>query len=269
MIQIIAGVLTFLLVFVTLNRYGEKLTIKKMALTAILLGLALVMTLFSLNLFFFGGQVVIRFSQLVLIILGASLGPVYGLIGGFGFDVLNLLINPLGAFYLGFTVNNLLVAFLPALVFRYFRKRSQRSAFNFMLFAGFTYTIYIIGVLLLFLSQKSLADLIDMVTYKMIISIISVSIVILLGLLLISYLGKVKSSKLYNLDKALLLLISSAILIEFIIQGILTPIWLYDMAKTPILLSMQIRALKGGLMAFINTFVGYPVYKIITNRIIK
>ncbi len=269
MIQIIAGVFTGILLLFTFSKYQEKLTIKKMALTAILLGLSLVMTMFSINLFLFGGQVVVRFSQLVLIILGATLGPIYGVIGGFGFDILNLLINPLGSFYMGFTLNNLLVALIPALIFRYFKDKSQTTTFNFMIFTAISYTIYIIVVLLLFLSQKSLSELIDLITYKMIISIIVVSIIILFVILLISYFAKVKSSKLYNLDQHLLLLISVTILIEFIIQGFLTPLWLYDMAKTPILLSMQIRAIKGGLMAFVNTFVGYPVYKIIVKRIIK
>lgn len=263
MIQIISLTLTLILVGYILKRYPETLTVKKMALSAMLLGLALVMTLYSIKLFFLGGQVVIRFSQPVLILVGASLGPIYGIIAGLGFDILNLLVNPLGVFYVGFTLNNLLVGLIPAIVFKYFEDKSKEKHFQFMIFTIVSYMIYIIVVLILFLSQKSIFDLIDLNTFKGIIGIIVLSIFVLFIVFFVTYLAKSNKSKVFELDNKLLLLISSAVLIEFIIQGILTPIWLYDMAKTPILISMQIRAIKGGLMAFINTFVGYPVYKLL------
>ena len=109
MIQISSVIFTVLLLAGVFYKYKEKLSLKKMALTGIFLSLALVMTLFSLNLMFFGGQVVVRFSQLALIVLAAALGPVYGLMGSIGFDVLNLIINPLGSFYFGFTLSNIMV----------------------------------------------------------------------------------------------------------------------------------------------------------------
>ena len=78
-----------------------------------------------------------------------------------------------------------------------------------------------------------------------------------------------KKVKIINIPQSLILLIISAVLVELIVKGFFTPLWLYDMAKTPILVAMQIRAIKGGVMVFINSFVGYAVYETILKRLAK
>ncbi len=122
MIQISSIIFTIILVALVLYRNKEEFTAKKLTITAIFLSLALVMTMFAINIMVFGGQVVIRFSQLSLIVLAASLGPVYGLMGSIGFDVANLMLNPLGSFYFGFTLSNIMVSLIPALIFNGYRR---------------------------------------------------------------------------------------------------------------------------------------------------
>lgn len=269
MIQIITVFAIMLTVFLVIRNNKERLTIKKMTLTAILLSLSLVLTMFSLNLFFLGGQVVIRFSQLVLILLGASLGPVYAIIAGLGFDVLNLLINPLGAPYIGFSLNNIWVGLFAALIFKYFTNKSRKFKFTLMMSTALAYTLYILVVLVLFISQKDVFEIIDSVTYGGIkkAMLLSLVILILIGSLFL-YFNRKKDAK-FILPDSLMLLITSAILVEFVVQGFFTPIWLYDLAKTPILLSMQIRAIKGWLMVFLNSFIGYSIYKSVLVKISK
>lgn len=269
MIQIIAFLAIILTVAFVIKRYSKKITIKEMSLTAILLTIALLLTLFSINTFFLGGQVVIRFSQLALILLGASLGPIYATIAGLGFDILNLLIFPLGAPYIGFTLNNIWVGLFAALVFKFFKDKENKTVFKAMLFTVSLYATYIIVVLLLFISQKSLLQLVDELTFNAIKNIVFATILVLLivaGIFL--FVKRQKKTKI-KLSKDLMMIIISATLVEFIVQGFFTPIWLYDLAKTPILISMQIRALKGGLMVFLNSFVGYAVYKVIIKRLVK
>lgn len=269
MIQVIALIAVVITVGFVLKRYPEKVTTKKMALTAILLSVSLLMTLFSVNLFFLGGQVVIRFSQLILILLGAALGPLYAIIAGFGFDILNLLVNPLGAPYVGFTLNNLWVGLFAALVFIKLKDKTHNFKLKALITTVLAYTIYIITVLTLFITQKNLMDLIDSITFNMIKGALLITLVIGLMILLFFILSKNKNFKLLKLSDNLIMIIISAILIEFIVQGFFTPIWLYDMAKTPILISMQVRAIKGWLMVFINSFIGYAVYESIIKRLVK
>lgn len=269
MIQIVAIIAIILTIAYVLIRHPEKLTIKKMALTAILLSVSLLMTLFSFNTFFLGGQVVIRFSQLVLILLGAALGPIYAVIAGVGFDILNLLIFPLGAPYIGFTLNNIWVGLFAALTFKWLKEKSYKTKLKTLIFTALLYLIYIVIVLTLFITQKNLVQLIDSITFSAIKTVMIFSIliaVIFVGGLIIS---KYSNLKKISLSQDLMMLMISAILVEFVIQGFFTPIWLYDLAKTPILLSMQIRALKGGLIVFINSFVGIAVYKTILKRLAK
>lgn len=269
MIQIIILVAIILTVFLVIRNNREKLTIKKMTLTAILLSLSLVLTMFSINLFFLGGQVVIRFSQLVLILLGASLGPVYAVIAGLGFDVLNLLINPLGAPYIGFTLNNIWVGLFPALIFKYFKDKSKNFKFKLMTSTAVAYTVYILAVLFLFINQTGINNHIDNTNYKTIQQAILLSVLILIVITSIVIFYKRKQSAKFKLPESLMLLITSAILVEFVVQGFFTPIWLYDLANTPIFVSMQIRAIKGWLMVFLNSFIGYSIYSSILVKISK
>ncbi len=269
MIQLIAIIAIILTVAFVLKRYPEKLTIKKMSLTAILLSVSLLMTLFSFNTFFLGGQVVIRFSQLVLILLGASLGPIYAIIAGVGFDILNLLIFPLGAPYIGFTLNNIWVGLFAALTFKLLKEKSYKTKLKTLLITGFAYIIYIVVILTLFITQKNLMQLIDSITFSAIKSVITVSLLIVAIFLSGLVLSKFTNIKRFDLSEDLMMIMISAIMVEFIVQGFFTPIWLYDLAKTPILLSMQIRAIKGGLMVFINSFVGIAVYKTILKRLAR
>lgn len=263
MIQISSVLFTIVLVAFILAKYKEELTLKKIALTGLFLALALVMTLFAINLFFFGGQVVVRFSQMSLIVLAAALGPIYGLMGSIGFDVVNLMINPLGSYYFGFTLSNIMVTVIPALVFKGLKKRSSKVNFSILVFTSLLYILYIIGVMMLAIVKVDIAD----VSAKQI--AINGLIFVLMFLLVFVISSMVVKKKQIVLNNDLLMFIISAILVEFIVQGFLTPLWLYDVAKTPIILSMQIRALKGIVMVFINTFVGYPIYRIVKDRIMS
>lgn len=269
MYQIFALIGIILTLAFILKKHPEKITIKKMAITAILLSVALLMTLFSLNLFLFGGQVVIRFSQLVLILLGAALGPIYAVIAGFGFDVLNLIINPLGTPYLGFTLNNIWVGLFAALVFKYLSNKKHKTQLSALFGVIIAYAAYVIVVLTLFVTNQDLKALIDSFAFNMIKSTLILSFIIITTFTSLVFLFKKQKFDLVSMPQPLILLIISSVLVEFFIQGFLTPLWLYDMAKTPILLSMQIRAVKGGLMVFINSFVGYAVYETIISKVVN
>lgn len=269
MIQAIALIAVIITVGFVLKIYPEKITIKKMAITSILLSVSLLMTLFSLNLFFLGGQVVVRFSQLVLILLGATLGPIYAVIAGFGFDILNLLVNPLGAPYIGFTLNNIWVGLFASLTFKMLKDKNHKLKVSSLVSVVLLYASYIVIVLTLFITRKNLTDLIDTITFDIIKSTLIFTVVIVTVFIIFIMISRHKKFKLKEMPDTLILLIIASVLVEFIVQGFFTPLWLYDMAKTPILLSMQIRAIKGGLMVFINSFVGYAIYETIIKRIAK
>ena len=263
MIQIISIIFTAILVGVVLYRNKEEFTARKLAITGIFLSLALIMTMFAMNIMIFGGQVVIRFSQVSLIVLAAALGPVYGLMGSIGFDVSNLMLNPLGSFYFGFTLSNIMVSIIPALIFKWRQDKKSKTNFSLLILTALSYIIYIMLVLLL--SFVSI-DTIDVSAKQM-----SLNVLIFMLVFLVIFIGSmwyIKKKEII-LNNDLILFIISAILVEFIVQGFLTPLWLYDVAKTPIILSMQIRAIKGIVMVVINTFVGYPIYRIVKDRFLS
>lgn len=263
MIQIITALVIILIVggVIVLNR--EKISILKLTLASIFLAIAVIVSYFSVPMMFVGSQVVIRFSQLILMVLGGALGPLYALIGGIGYDVLNLLTRPLGSYYVGFTLNNILVTLIPALMFKYFRKRNEKVTFSLLTLVSLTYLVYIVTVLLLFLNVGSVDNLDASNLAKNGLIFMAVFIAVVLIALFVIKMKKIE------LKNDWMILVISAILVEFLIQGFLTPLWLSDMSQTPILISMQIRALKGIPMIAINTFLGYPLYKLVSKNLSK
>lgn len=263
MIQIISIGVIVLIAGAILIRNKEEISIFKIILTGLFLAIALIISMFSVPIVFVGSQVVVRFSQMVLIVLGAALGPVYGLVGGIGYDVLNLLLKPLGSYYVGFSLNNILVTAIPAFIFMRLKKKSPKFNVGVLSFVSLSYLVYIITVLLLFLNVSSVSDLnATALAQKGLIFLIVFLIVTVIAFIVIKKKG-------ITLDNDFILLMISTILVEFIIQGFLTPLWLSDMAKTPILISMQIRAIKGIPMVFINTFLGYPILKLVRRFLSK
>ncbi len=263
MIQIVSILFTVVLIAFILHKYSEPLSLRKMTLTGIFLSIALVLTMYSINLMIFGGQVVVRFSQLALIILGASLGPVYGLVGSLGFDILNLMIFPLGSFYFGFTLTNIMVSLLPALAFQFMKKHKESFNLSIMIFTGLAYIVYIITVLILSIVSLNVEDLTAKAISTNVIGFVIIFLLVFMGSL---FYIKRKGIKLNN---DLIMFITSAILVEFIVQGFLTPLWLHDMYQTPIIISMQIRAIKGLIMVALNSSLGYPIYKLTKKIAVK
>lgn len=262
MIQIISGIVAFIILGLVFMRNKERLSLKKMTLTAIMLGIALVLTIFAFSVFFLGGQVVVRFSQICIMLIGATMGPIYGVIGGLAFDIINLLINPQGSFYIGFTLNNILVGLIPALVFKYLRKFNPKVNLAILVSTLTAYLVYIVTVVGVMFNYSKINEALSTVVSLSPLYVIAFIIVAFIVLML--YLSK-RGIKVNN---DFILLLISVTLVEFIIQGFLTPLWLSDMAGTPIILSMQIRALKGIVMIAINMFVGYPVIKLIKQRVL-
>ncbi|NLC34735.1 MAG: ECF transporter S component [Erysipelothrix sp.] len=256
MVQIISIIAGLFIIGITLVKNKAKFSIKGIALTGILLAIALVISLFSINLQFFGGQLVIRFSQIILMLIGATLAPIYALIAGLSFDILNLLMKPLGSFYFGFTLNNMLVAMIPAFIFSNFRKKTLRFNVSVLLSVSGLYLMYCI-IVLLSVFTGNLGN-IDNALYVFWLPII-ILIVMSVGFVSVVYMMRKRKLK---MDHHFVMLMISIVLVEFIVQGFLTPLWLHDMMQTPILISMQLRAMKGVAMIVINSLVGYPLLKL-------
>lgn len=257
MIQTIALMLVLIIVVLVFMRNKESLSLTKMSYTGILLAIALVLNYFSINLMIFGGQLVIRFSQLILILIGAMLGPVYAVFGGIGFDMLSLFLNPLGSFYAGFMLNNILVGLIPAILFKYFRKSKLVTNISLLSVSSIMYLLYIIIVSLISFTSVVTQDVIETSMFVKFITVFIITIILIMILLVY-----IKRSNV-NVDNRLLLLIITLVLVEFFIQGFLTPLWLNDMMQTPIIISMQLRSIKGIFMILINSVVGYPILRML------
>jgi len=102
-----------------------KVRTKRVALAGVFIALSIIFTRFLSRTFPIAGMPALRlsFGDLPLIISGITLGPVYGAFTGVLADLLGYPLNPLGAYFPGFTLSAALSGFLPGLMAKAFNKK--------------------------------------------------------------------------------------------------------------------------------------------------
>ena len=102
-----------------------KVRTKRVALAGVFIALSIIFTRFLSHTFPIAGMPALRlsFGDLPLIISGITLGPVYGAFTGVLADLLGYPLNPLGAYFPGFTLSAALSGFLPGLMAKAFNKK--------------------------------------------------------------------------------------------------------------------------------------------------
>ena len=105
-----------------------KVRTKRVALAGVFIALSIIFTRFLSHTFPIAGMPALRlsFGDLPLIISGITLGPVYGAFTGVLADLLGYPLNPLGAYFPGFTLSAALSGFLPGLMAKAFNKKWHR-----------------------------------------------------------------------------------------------------------------------------------------------
>jgi ECF transporter S component (folate family) len=195
------------------------------------------------------------FSQLPIMISGALFGPWWGMVAGVLEDLLELASGTVVSPYIGFTLNKALIGIIPGLVFL-FAKKYPKSLKPFIV--GMVILLYGTSILLI-LSTKSVTA--SSVTYVLDvpvkIGLISISLIILP----ITYFiyRKLKNKDLQQTLFQQWLL--SVILIELVINVILTPLWITQLYGIPFEIQVIVRSIKASFFVVLNTFLAYFIYR--------
>jgi len=195
------------------------------------------------------------FSQLPIMIAGALFGPWWGLIAGVLEDLLELASGFIVSPYIGFTLNKALLGLIPGLIFLFARKKPQ--SIKYMMFGALA-LLYgsSIGFIV---STPSVSA--SQVTYVLTWQIKSVLIGMILAIVPLTWfmVRQLKQKEIQRNDFQAWLL--SVILIELIINVILTPIWLNNLYGIPIEIQIIIRSIKASFFVVLNTFLAYFIYR--------
>ncbi len=231
--------------------------LKTMVLISFMSLLSLVLALFlSMTIPLFGfPSLRFGFSQLPIMIAGALFGPWWGLIAGVLEDLLELASGFVISPYIGFTLNKALLGLIPGLVFLLAKKDPKKLKY-FMI--GSILLLYgaSIGFIL---STKSVSA--SQVTYVLTFQVKA----ILIGLILAIFpfiwfmVRQFKQTTMQKIDFQAWLF--AVVLIEIIINVILTPIWLNNLYGIPIEIQVIIRSIKASFFVVLNTFLAFFVYR--------
>lgn len=247
-VQSLCAFLIIVIGITTFKNKKEPITVMKMSYLAMFLTLAVVISMFSLSTVLLGGRLVFSLGQLPMVVLGAVLGPFYAFIGGLARDGIGLITSPTAFPFLGFTLNKILVPLIPALTVKYLKKDTSqllRGVVN-------AYFIYFLIIVLMFKFESMQQRLLLLTLIVFVLTVVNV--------LFNKYQEKIFKDR--NLSSFYI----GIVLVELLVQGMLTPFWLSVMYQTPFVVSAFMRLVKGVVLIAMNAIIGGQVVRLASIR---
>ena len=252
----IASVLAIALIgFISVKISKPKIQLKTLVMVSLVVGISVVLALLSWMIPLFGfPSLKIGFSQIPLMFIGFVFGPFWGFLGGLLADILELLTGTIAFPFFGFTLNKVLVGFIPGLVVRIVKTDDRYTRM------WPTIAIILISMLAMFYVFSTNQVKVDenVITVGLEIKLIlSALIIFMMSGLLISLNIILRHQK----NHYAFLWILALILVEMIVQLMLTPFWLDVMYGIPFIVSVSVRLIKAVVMIVINTMIGLVLLK--------
>lgn len=227
--------------------------------SALFVAISVILAYFRIYIPLFGfPSVRFSISEIPIFLAGSLFGPVYGAMVGFASDLISFMLTSSGAYHFGFTLNAILVGFIPGVVFYSIRKKDMSIAFGKVniILAG----VALIGALVYinFIGIYELDEV--MIIMGMPVNVILSTLMILLVIALSFVVAKLKKiysnhETFYSIDKLIFIACMNYIAINLI----LTPIWLLQLYNIPIVASVSVRLFKSLIDVPLQVIVIYSV----------
>jgi ECF transporter S component (folate family) len=195
------------------------------------------------------------FSQLPIMIVGAMFGPWWGMVAGVLEDLLELASGTIASPYIGFTLNKAMIGIIPGIVFLIAAKYPKKLK---PLLIGLVALLYSASLYFIITTESVTAS---QVTYVLTLPVKAVLIAMTIAIVPIAYFANKalqQKNKQQSLFQSWLL---SVILIEILVNVILTPLWLYHLYGIPIEIQIIIRSIKASFFVVLNSFLAYFIYR--------
>jgi ECF transporter S component (folate family) len=266
MVQALAVIAILVIGYLTFKFKPLKLELRAITFTALMVMLSVVLSIFSIMVPLFGyPSMKIGLSQLPLMMVGLFYGPSWAFIAGLVEDVLELLTASIGFPFFGFTLNKILIAMIPALWMLIPKtKIKQFKYLPHMMMAGFW---ALAMVFVATINEVKIGKDLVQINLQTKLGIFFMS-TILVGfmILMLNVITKQyerKENRFSLTDWVVVIL-----LVELVVNLILTPIWLQTMYGIPFLLNVAPRLVKGTVMIQVNIVLGYFIVNLI-ERLLK
>ncbi|KAF0225491.1 MAG: hypothetical protein FD179_1291 [Erysipelotrichaceae bacterium] len=195
------------------------------------------------------------FSQLPIMMAGALFGPWWGMVAGVLEDLLELASGTITSPYIGFTLNKALIGIIPGVVFLLANKNPKQIKYAII---GLVTLLYGTSILFILNTDSLTASQVFFVLdWPVKLTLIGMT----LATLPITYLiyQTLKQKTILQIQFQIWLL--SVIIIEILINVILTPIWLNQLYGIPFDIQVIIRSIKTSFFVVLNTLLAYSIYQ--------
>jgi len=249
----LALIVIFAIVHVTTK---TKFEIRTMIIVSFMSLLSMVLAIYSMIIPLFGfPSLKFGFSQLPIMMAGALFGPWWGMICGVLEDLLELASGTITSPYIGFTLNKALIGIIPGLVFLLAARYPKKLKPVLIGMVAILYTASI-GFILTTTSITA-----SQVTYVLDPMVKAVMIGMILAILPVTFLvtRTLKQVDIKQVQFQTWLL--AVILIEVLVNVILTPLWLQNMYGIPFVIQVVIRCVKASFFVVLNTFLAHFIYQ--------
>ena len=237
------------------KKFPMKFQLKDMSIASLLIVVALLLSYMSIMIPMFGfPSLKFSFAQIPLMCLGIVLGPGYAFLSGIIYDLLGLLINPTSFPFLGFTLNNILVAVIPALWYKQKQSRKTTSwlALGITIIATLVFIIYI-------WTYTDTAEFVEKymeITTQM--KLMISGIFILFVSVVIGIMGFWIKKK----DEQFIDWVFCLIVIEMFVHLLLSPLWLEVMYSIPYMVNLFMRVIKTAIVIPMFSILGMPLVRL-------
>lgn len=256
--QIIAVAAIIIIGFFVFRMDKLHVTGEKLAIIAMFIALSVALQFFSLMIPLFGfPSMRIGFSQLPLMVIGVLFGPSWAFLSGIVQDFLGLIVTPTGFPFFGFTLNKIIIGLIPALLFSKKIKWTPKVAY--IVSQGILFS-FLLGALAYLWMTPSIITNGEVIEITMTIKLIfSTGSVLLIGAMMFFLHLLTEKYKKYENDFSISIWAMSVVLVEVIVQLILTPLWLAIMYDIPIWISFLLRVVKATIMVPFTIIIGYGI----------
>lgn len=256
--QIIAVAAIIIIGFFVFRMDKLHVTGEKLAIIAMFIALSVALQFFSLMIPLFGfPSMRIGFSQLPLMVIGVLFGPSWAFLSGIVQDFLGLIVTPTGFPFFGFTLNKIIIGLIPALLFSKKIKWTPKVAY--IVSQGILLS-FLLGALAYLWLTPSIVTNGEVIEITMTIKLVfSTGSVLLIGAMMFFLHLLTEKYKKYENDFSISIWAMSVVLVEVIVQLMLTPLWLAIMYDIPIWISFLLRVVKATIMVPLTIIIGYGI----------
>ncbi len=191
----------------------------------------------------------VQFDDTILMLNGLIFGPFYAIVVGIVVDVVSVMVNGY-SFFPGFTLNSILYGLIPILFIKLLR---GTNVLKYILFG--VLIVFFIGSAYYILNADAIASITATKFTRYIFLAITLINVIIICLSVFK--ARNSKSKLSYTESVFIVLI-----VTFLVNILLTPLWINILYGTPIIASIQIRLFKAILLLPLDAFLLYKLYNV-------